>query len=87
MKKLVLLFVVFAAISFSTTAQLQLENVVWEVTGSLDVPEDDEIEAKWDVINAGSETVVLRARRQIIYHPEPFNLPYDQNGSGALERF
>lgn len=87
MKKLVLLFVVFAAISFSTTAQLQLENVVWEVTGSLDVPEDDEIEAKWDVINAGSETVVLRARRQIIYHPEPFNLPYDQNGSGARERF
>lgn len=87
MRKILLLCVALVSVSLTAIAQLQLENVVWEVTGSIDVPEDDEIVAEWDVINAGSEAVVLRARREIIYNPEPFNLPYDQNGSGARERF
>lgn len=87
MRKIVLLCVVMFSAPFWAIAQLELGNVVWEVTGSLDVPEDDEIVAEWDVINAGSSAVSLRARRTMIYNPEPFNLPYDQNGSGARERF
>lgn len=87
MRKSVLLILVLSLVGFGVNAQLELDNVVWEVTGSIDVPEDDEIVAEWDVINAGSEPVALRARRVMVYHPEPFNLPYDQNGSGARERF
>ncbi len=73
--------------TFQVSAQLELSEVNDQVIGSLDNPDDAELESSWDVINASNETVNLRARREVISLVAPFNLPYQPGGEGARDRF
>lgn len=87
MRKVLLLLIVVTVGAYSAQSQLELDNIVWQVEGSLSNPDDDELESSWDVINTTDQTLRLRASRQIISLVSPFNLPYVSGNPGARERF
>lgn len=86
MKK-VLYTIFLVASTLTATAQLELSNVYDEIIGSIANPDDNELEATWEVVNMTESTVSLRARREILIAPPVFNLPYSFGYPGARERF
>lgn len=86
MKK-VLYAMLFVASSLTATAQLELSNVNADIVGSIANPDDNELEASWEVVNMTEAAVSLRARREVLIAPPVFNLPYTFGNPGARERF
>ena len=65
MKKILLVASILTA-SVVTYSQLELNGTTDIITGQLTVAEDSELDVAWDVINAGSTTLTLRAYRNVM---------------------
>ncbi|MBL7941614.1 MAG: T9SS type A sorting domain-containing protein [Flavobacteriales bacterium] len=77
MKKLLLIPTICAVLGVQINAQsLEIEGGTNLVEGSVSVPEDSELDAHWDVVNASSNELTVRAKRTII-----------TNVAGSKERF
>jgi hypothetical protein len=79
--------IVFVLTSITASAQLEVTNVIDVISGSIANPDDNELQASWDVVNMTDAAVSLRARREVITAPPVFNLPYTFGAAGARERF
>jgi hypothetical protein len=77
-QQLGVLFAAFLMVSgVRTVAQnLEIQGGTPLLEGSLSVPEDSELDAHWNVVNAGSGALTVRARRTVI-----------TNVAGSKERF
>ncbi len=87
MKKIILLLTAIFTIASCAFAQLELTNIDANITGYIDVPEDDEIEGHVTVVNTSDEPLTLRVYRQLLSHVEPWNSPFTEGEPGARERF
>jgi len=83
---------IFAFLGIALTAgvafaQPTLVDPIEVFEGSLDNPDTEEIALHWDVTNLTNDTMHLMVTRSIVQLVSPYNLPYDEDNSGAYDRF